>query len=440
MSKHIGFFLDTETFDDFTDLEKLELGNPGIGGTEYTTLLLATKLANSSKARISLYVTGLINVSQKINLVQSKDIFSALDYAAEEDTDLFVITNFYISEQLVSYIDEMDLDIATWTHIYINYQMADLISNSKQIKHNIFVGNQQYDYYLDHKIIDKSIVIFNGVNIQSENLRTNQSYNVTYLGALYYSKYFHILAKAWKSIVKKVPEAQLYVIGSGNLYNKKSLLGPLGVASEDYERHFLKFLTDSDGNLLKSVHFLGKLGEEKNNYIRNTSVGVVNPTGITECLPMSVLELSSFSIPVVTKNAWGYPDVILNGRTGLLYRSERRLSSSITKLLLDRNYNIELGNNAKLFIMNNFDIEKISLKWIDLLNNKNDLNAFSQRVSKPYFNQMKHLKIINRYLYSKLGVSFPPLFKVERILKDKIKNSSSIFSKVVMGIHEKTRK
>lgn len=47
-------------------------------------------------------------------------------------------------------------------------------------------------------------------------MRTNaDTKKVVYSGALIKQKGFHILAKAWKNILKAVPDAELYVLGGG---------------------------------------------------------------------------------------------------------------------------------------------------------------------------------------------------------------------------------
>lgn len=63
MSKHIGFYLDSSRFNNGIDFQRLELGNPGIGGTEYTTLLLAIKIAETRKVQVSLFLPKNIILS-----------------------------------------------------------------------------------------------------------------------------------------------------------------------------------------------------------------------------------------------------------------------------------------------------------------------------------------------------------------------------------------
>lgn len=441
MSKHIGFFLDSSKFNDETDFNTLDIGNPGIGGTEYTTLLLAIKLSNTQKVNVSLFLTKYINIQQEINLVLCEDIYHALELASISELDLVVFNQFFLCKELITLIDSGNIACVVWTHIYIDYLTANLISNSKNIKVNVFVGRQQYDYYIDHPIVNKSIVIFNGISINNKVREYNDGVSVTYLGALYYSKYFHVLAKAWKDIIKKVPNAHLYVIGSGNIYNRDSILGPLGIASEEYEKHFLSYLLNDEGKLLDSVTFLGRMGQEKNEILIKTSVGVVNPTGITETFCISAIEFSATGVPIVTKNAWAYPDVIDHNKTGILYLSEKMLANKVVKLLKDHVLNNQLGENARTLIINKFDIENIVWEWIDLIHNLNTDVIFEKpRPSRPYFNQLKLFRIFNRQIVGKLGLKIPPVIEIERRIKDRIKYSNLSIMRYIMGHYDKRKK
>ena len=92
------------------------------------------------------------------------------------------------------------------------YEEYKFITELSQIKKVIFVGQQLYDYYCDSNIIKKSLIINNCIP-SSYKMRTNaDTKKVVYSGALIKQKGFHILAKAWKNILKAVPDAELYVL------------------------------------------------------------------------------------------------------------------------------------------------------------------------------------------------------------------------------------
>ena len=132
------------------------------------------------------------------------------------------------------------------------------------------------------------------------------------------------MAKAWPKILEEVPDAELFVIGSGKLYDKKSKLGKWGLADERYESTFMKYLTRGE-DLLPGVHLLGTLGGEKYAVLAQTKVGVPNPSGHTETFCISAVEMQMMGARVVSKRCAGYLDTV---RNGVLFV---KLASSVVK-------------------------------------------------------------------------------------------------------------
>ena len=89
---------------------------------------------------------------------------------------------------------------------------------------------------IDDDVITKTSYIYNMVDCKKLQIReTKFQKEVTYIGSLIREKGFHVLAKAWKDVLKEVPDAKLNVIGSGKLYNRGSQLGKYGIADKEYE-------------------------------------------------------------------------------------------------------------------------------------------------------------------------------------------------------------
>jgi glycosyltransferase involved in cell wall biosynthesis len=434
----IGFYLDISQYVTDIDLSNPMSGNPGIGGTQYEIILLAHTLANTfSNLKVVIFSNNRCQLHNKnIKLILTKSYDDLILFSNNYMVDYLVLTNMDINENVCELLDAYNVKAISWTHVYIDYRQANLIYNTKNILRNIFVSNQQYDYYFDHPIINKSIVIFNGIPIfnQMYNKQDSRTKNIiTYMSGLYYSKYFHIFAKYWNRIHKKIPSSILNVIGSGNLYNHTAPLGPLGVASSDYEHYFSSFLRDSNGNIPNNIIFHGNLGNEKKHIFSKTKVGAVNPTGITETFCISVVEMASYGIPVVTKNAWAYPDVIIHGKTGLLSNSERGISRNIVKILSNDKLRENLSEGAFEFVKFNFNIELISTHWFNLLINLSMNNKINKiKPSRPYFNQYKFIKIINAFIQSRIGIPTISFIEFERRLKDTVYKEDNPFTRFIL--------
>lgn len=423
----IAFFYSNEGLGQVKSNKPYE-GNPGVGGTQYCFLLLIYYL---SKVRtdweILVYTLEETILPKRAIQKNVKDIFSATNHASKDRVDIFVFKPI-VDEKLYKLIDNLNVNTITWGHNYYFAPLAKLIANNKNIKANVFVGKQQYDRYIDHSIISKSTFIYNMITDPYPVCdRFNDNRTVVYMGALIPSKGFLELAKIWKLILKRNPQAKLKVIGTGSVYSRNSTLGLLGVADKSYEDQFLPFITDESGKLLDSVKFLGLLGENKYEIFREASVGVVNPTARTETFGMSIVEMGAMKLPVVTLNKNGYPDTIKNGVSGFLCNNEKDLVDKIDLLLRNVELNNKLGEGAKQNIKRFFP-EEIMPNWINLFekvyNNEDSIEYLG--FSKPVTNNNKWIRIINRFIKFNLGVRFiPSMIQIETavyVFLGKVKN------------------
>lgn len=410
----IGFYMsDSGLYG--VDLGNPYQGNPGVGGTQYCFLMLIYSLIKYSNFEIFIFSCGFnLKYPEGATVVQIKDIEDALRKSKALNLDFLLLKT--ISEpEIYDTIEKIGQKVICWSHNYILSNVAKKIAESEFIVANVFVGKQQYDRYIDHPVINKSACIFNMLTDPSLDISIDENSKIVcYMGSLVPSKGFHVLAMMWKDILKEVPDAILHVIGSGKLYTRKSKLGSLGVADAKYEEYFTPYLSEN-GKLLDSVKFLGILGKEKYIEFAKSAVGVVNPTARTEIFSISIMEMASMKLPVVTLNKNGFPDSILNGKTGILANSQQGIKDGIIYLLKNKSSRLTMGENAKNYIKN-FTPEKILPQWLDLFENLKK-GLIKQRYSspvRPYTNNFKFIRILNRFLRFNLGLRFlPPLISVE---------------------------
>jgi glycosyltransferase involved in cell wall biosynthesis len=223
------------------------------------------------------------------------------------------------------------------------------------------------------------------------------------MGALVPSKGFHILASVWRDVLKAVPDARLKVLGSHRLYDSDVVLGRNGLAEKEYEEQFIPHLLDDNGELLDSVEFCGVVGKEKYEIIKNTAVGIPNPSGISETFCYCAVEMQAIGVPVVSIADYGLLDTIKNRKTGLLYRGNiREFKQNIVKLLKDKELNNKLGFNGRRFVRENFSAEKLVPQWYellqDVLSNKKPQFIWPR---DQYFSHKKWKKLIRRLLYDR---------------------------------------
>ncbi len=400
------------------DCSKPLEGNPGIGGSQFCFLLLIDSLVRfKPEYHLSVYVNERTKLPFSIEQIEVKDVCDALLHSASHKNDLFFMKQV-ADEHVFETIDSVDQKVVVWGHNYYHSELARWIARSRNVVLNVFVGRQLYDSYIDHDIIDKSTFVFNMVPCPNGASERKEFHNsVVFLGAIQKGRGFDVLAKQWKRIIRKIPDAQLYVIGTGRLYNRNSRLGKLGVADEAFEHRFAKYLADDEGQLLKSVHFLGLLGSEKYDIFRNSAVGVVNPSRTRETFGIGIVEMNSAGLPVVTKKKNGFLDTVRNNETGLLVSRARNLHRQIVRLLSDRELNQRMGAKAKA-CSRMFAPNRIIHDWLEVLDNIANSESFKYIKPSDYiWNNRKWLRIANRYLRKNCSFSFlPAIIDIETYL------------------------
>lgn len=409
----IGFYFNDLGFENL-DLSDPCSGNNGVGGTQYCFLMVADAVL-----KLSNYDLEVIFYSYHENKlpkgVKNKKIsdWKNMIMSAQNDAVDILIYRADANIEMIRALGNTTLKCIAWAHNFLYKKEIDELSRCKNVRRVVFVGKQQYDTYIDHEIIKKSTYIFNMFDsCQFSERPLPEKKTVTYTGNLDRTKGFHLLAFVWKDIVKAVPDAQLYVIGGGKLYDRDLKLGELGVARKEYEDLFAPFLIE-DGKVLDSVHFLGVLGKEKNEIYYQTMVGVMNPSGRSETFGLSGLEMAACGIPVVTKGKYGLLDTVVDGETGYLIQNQHELKNAIIKLLTDSSLNKKFGHNAKKFADTHFQPEATGRNWLNLF--KDILEEKTAEYLKPsdfMLNDKKWLRVLNRKLHA-MHIPTPAVVEVD---------------------------
>ena len=394
------------------DLTKPENGNPGVGGTQFEFVLLINTLLNhyNSKYDIFIYHYNENSYNNKAKDVIVKNEEDLLKIAAADEIDLLV----YKTDKDAKWYSELEkygIITLAWAHTYLKYEELKLIERSKNVIRLICVGKEQYDIHIDDDVILKTGYIYNMVDSSGAHIRNTQYENeVTYIGSLIREKGFHVLAKAWKDVLKEVPDAKLNIIGSGKLYNRNSQLGAYGIAEKKYEESFIPYLVDNKGEILPSVKFLGIMGAEKKDIIQKTAVGVVNPTAVSETFCISAVEFEGQGIPVCSCKKNGLLDTVQHRKTGLLSKSSKELSKNIIELLKNKKTNCEYGKNGVEYVKK-FQPEVVVEEW-DACFQKiaNKEKVMYMNVTGNYLNNGKIFRVINRWIRFNLRIKcFPSI-------------------------------
>lgn len=405
--KKVAFYIDNNRISK-VDCSKILTSNPGIGGTEYlfyfTTYQLILHRTDNLNIVLLTSDTAILPSDFNYKIVGTKK--SAIKFCEEKNYDILIV-KYEEKDYIPNIFNNVsrDLIIFVWAHNIIPNHILTIIDKTKAISKIINVGREQLDLYRDHNAFYKSTYIYNSLNVKPIEYYLENSIpfekrknEVTYLGSLVPIKGFHILAKAWPKVLEKCPDAHLNVIGSGTVYGDAKL-GKYGIAEENYENKFMPYLTDKNGDILPSVTFYGKLGNEKYDILAKTKVGVPNPLGYSETFCLSAVEMELYGCRIVTKKYVGYLDTIPQSG-GQLFVNENCLFQYIIEELKKKTYNdFHITYN---YINSSFCTTYICQQWFNLLSNKNESDF--ELINSSY--NFKFLREFNRKLKGKIPFGF----------------------------------
>lgn len=350
------------------DVRNIEEGNPGIGGTYYAMLLLA-KLLSDRKGNIKVYLfaeyTDLL--PDTLNIVHVPTIQTLPEAIKNSNIDIIVVNKIgkdTADKTFFNAIKRLNTKVVIWGHCFIPYKDLNYYSKNPQVARLVAVGREQLLTMCDHSIFDKSTYIYNICKYPRQELVdfTRRDNDVVYIGSIVPLKGLHLLTDAWPKILKAVPDANLYIIGGGNLYNSATKLGKFGIAERFYEKRLLKHILGKDGEILKSVHFCGVMGNEKFEILNKAKVGVPNPGGLTETFGFTAVEMLLSGALVATKKCPGYLDTV-HDSDAILYDRTSRLADSVIRLLRRQRHD---SNDGIKYINENFNANVITERWITL--------------------------------------------------------------------------
>jgi glycosyltransferase involved in cell wall biosynthesis len=290
--------------------------NPGVGGTEFSTIILAIKLANV-RSDYKIYLCSevhlrLQNPPKNLKQILIKDFFyvpKLFDYTKT----IFICSDGILhNKKLLNRL--LKYKIVNWIHhpfrmpSYYNYK--DL-----NFPVHVSIGTYQYFsnnvWYKPHWNIPYLFNILTWDTLPKKIYKPNKTLRLVFLGALVLGKGFHYIAREWPKIKKKFPNIRLDVIGSTKTYDGKVSENKTIPTTNSYAKKILKYITREDLQT-KRVVFHGNLGEKKFKIIRRAHFALINPTGRTETFCYSALECLMTGTPVIASNDYGMSDFMRN--------------------------------------------------------------------------------------------------------------------------------
>ena len=162
----------------------------------------------------------------------------------------------------------------------------------------------------------------------------DKEYDVIYVGRLHKEKNLELLISALVLIKKPL---KVLIVGDGDLEILKKIKA-VNIHNIDYKKNVPN---PELPNLLNKSRVFVLLSKYEGN-------------------PKTLLEAMSCSLPVIGNNASGISEIINDKETGLIVNNDpSELIKSIDKILNNNSFAKKLGENARQYIVENYNIDKI---------------------------------------------------------------------------------
>ncbi|MES2502731.1 MAG: glycosyltransferase family 4 protein [Pseudomonadota bacterium] len=216
--------------------------------------------------------------------------------------------------------------------LYLEATVQRLLGNYEKV--DAFIAPSQFMQQAIAKRIPEHRIkqLYNGIDTNAVSANQADEGYVLYIGRLVPEKGVETLLKAHATSENKWA---LKVAGTGPM---------LDVLKAQYSSSI--FIGHLGGDTLKAT-------------IEKASVVVV-PSEWYENCPMSVLEAMAYGKPVVGSRMGGIPELIEDGKTGLLYEAGNvnELAAAINKLMVSDKLRQEMGAAGRQRVIQNFSLDK----------------------------------------------------------------------------------
>jgi glycosyltransferase involved in cell wall biosynthesis len=172
---------------------------------------------------------------------------------------------------------------------------------------------------------------------------------VSITGALHATKGHALAIAAWHSVLSRVPEARLLIVGDGP------------------ERGTLRRQVDRAG-LHHRVTFAGRIDEEgeRADIMRASQIALLPSYG--EALPMALIEASACARPVIATDVGGVREVVRDGINGMVIPSGEitAIADAVIELLEDSEMRARMGQAGRAVVEERFDLYSWARRLADI--------------------------------------------------------------------------
>jgi glycosyltransferase involved in cell wall biosynthesis len=191
--------------------------------------------------------------------------------------------------------------------------------------------------------------VYNGVAVGSPSprpVRAASGFRFVAVGRLVAVKNLGMLIEAFATVAKNHTDATLRIVGDGP------------------ERDFLERRV-AEMKLAGRIAFSGFV-DDIDAVMRDADAVVLS--SLSEGMPMSILEAMRAGLPVIATRVGGIPEIVIDGRTGILVASKdtRALANAMESLIGNRDAAARMGQAGYERLTDSFSIERMIAAYEEL--------------------------------------------------------------------------
>jgi glycosyltransferase involved in cell wall biosynthesis len=220
----------------------------------------------------------------------------------------------------------------------------------------IIQNNDDKKFLINHNIVKKKYIVFikgSGVNLKKFAFSPIKQAEkiVLFPSRLLRNKGVIEFLEASKILSKKYPDWRFVLAGSIDYVH------PTSISLEDIN-NFIK---------IKNIEWVGHQTNILKLYKKSS---IVCLPSYREGMPKSLIEAAAVGRPVVTTNAVGCKESVLNKKTGIIVPTKNidKLAQGIETLIRNKKLRYKYGKDARIFAEKSFDLEDVKDKVQDIYN------------------------------------------------------------------------
>lgn len=287
--------------------------NPGIGGSEFTTIQFAMRLAQDRPDWTVILAhheaLGLDDAPQNLQQITAPnaDVFFAR--VAEEPPQVLISLATLLQRISTGSIAGVRSPWVIWSrHPYDNWMRTFAPRNERT--HVVCVGEHQWRTNLVPGIpvhfIQQLLVLPPGEANVVGRVPDPSAPRLFHMSPLNREKGFLDICAQWDRMKRALPGVSMDVVGGAAVYGH-AIGHPLIPASKQLAESILQLVPESDIHEGR-MRFYGPMGDAKNDVIRKCDVALLNPTGGSEAFPATPVECMWLGVPVVASDDFGMAD------------------------------------------------------------------------------------------------------------------------------------